>query len=151
MRNFLVKFLQFSIGLFLIIDELARPFYKPLISYLDQLSIMQKVEVLIGKMPRPVILCLFVIPFAVAEPLKLFGLLRIAEGHIVTGIVILVFAYLASFLIVERIYHAGKGKLLSYAWFAWTMKQVSYVSDLLKPIRVAAREALNYIKQLIGR
>jgi len=34
---------------------------------------------------------------------------------------VLGFSYLASFLIVERIYHAGREKLLSYGWFAWSI------------------------------
>ena len=58
---------------------------------------------------------------AVAEPLKIVGLVMIGRGQVALGGLVLALAYLASFLIVERIYHAGRDKLLSYGWLAWTM------------------------------
>jgi hypothetical protein len=44
-----------------------------------------------------------------------------ARGQLAAGILVLGFAHLASFLVVERIYHAGREKLMSYGWFAWAM------------------------------
>ena len=76
-------------------------------------------------------------PFAVAEPLKLLGLLMMAGGRARTGLVVFGFAHLVSFLLVERIYHAGRDKLLTYGWLAWTMA-------LLDRLR---RRALGYVFQ----
>ena len=45
------------------------------------------------------------------------------------GLVVTAFAHLMSFVFVERIYHAGREKLLSYRWFAWIMGQVVRVRD----------------------
>jgi hypothetical protein len=53
----------------------------------------------------------------------------------VTGVVLLVLAYLVSFLIVERIYEAGREKLLTYWWFAWAMAQIVKVRNLLLAFR----------------
>jgi hypothetical protein len=49
------------------------------------------------------------------------------EWPAAAGIVILAVAYLASFLIVERIYQAGRDKLLSYRWLAWLMAAIETV------------------------
>jgi hypothetical protein len=61
-----------------------------------------------------------------------------AIGMVVSGVVLMALAYLVSFLIVERIYHAGRDKLLTYAWFKWGMDRVVFVRNLLLAVRDAA-------------
>ncbi|RYE72459.1 MAG: hypothetical protein EOP19_30515, partial [Hyphomicrobiales bacterium] len=53
------------------------------------------------------------------------------------------FAHLMSFVFVERIYHAGREKLLRYRWFAWIMGQIVRVRDnVLGRVRATAAYAL---------
>ncbi|WP_175525561.1 hypothetical protein [Bosea sp. OK403] len=110
-----------------LLDEIARPLYRPLADWLASLGIVARAEAAIARLPRLAILALLAIPFAVAEPLKIVGLIMIGRGQVVAGIMILAVAYLASFLIVERIYQAGRGKLLSYRWLAWLMAAIETV------------------------
>ncbi|KRD96358.1 hypothetical protein ASE63_11050 [Bosea sp. Root381] len=105
----------------IVIDEIARPFYRPLIRRLAALRIVRRIEAAIARLPRLAILVLLAIPFAVAEPLKLLGLVLMAQDRFRTGLVVFAFAHLVSFLLVERIYHAGRHKLLTYRWLAWAM------------------------------
>ena len=61
---------------------------------------------------------LLIVPLAVAEPLKLIALLVAGEGHWLGGTVIIVAAYSASILVVERLFRVVKPKLLMLNWFA---------------------------------
>jgi len=104
-----------------LLDELARPLYRPLADWIASLAIVARMEAFVARLPRLAILLLLAIPFAIAEPLKIVGVVLIGRGQVAAGIVLLAIAYLASFLIIERIYHAGRDKLLSYRWLAWLM------------------------------
>jgi hypothetical protein len=117
----LLAFLRGVLTVLIVIDEIARPLYRPLIRWLSSLRVVARIEAAIAPLPRLAILILLAIPFAIAEPLKLLGLLLMGQGRIKIGLVVLGCAHLASFLIVERIYHAGRDKLLSYGWLAGMM------------------------------
>ena len=75
--------------------------------------------------------------------MKIIGLLLIAHGAIKTGICLTILAHLATFLIVERIYHAGREKLLTYAWLAWIMRYVRFARSFYDRAKLAT---LNWIR-----
>jgi hypothetical protein len=133
--SILLWLFEVVVGFILLIDAIARPLYRPLLDWIAQRQIMHRFAAMIAPLPRFVILVLFGVPFAIAEPLKVFAVYLIARGLVVTGVVLLVFSYLVTFLIVERIYEAGREKLLTYWWFAWAMAQIVKVRDLLLAFR----------------
>lgn len=108
----------------ILLDEIVRPLYRPLARRLASLRIVHRLERAVARLPRGLVLLALAVPFAIAEPLKLVGLVLMARGQFAAGLVVTAFAHLASFLVVERIYHAGREKLLSYPWFAWGMSWV---------------------------
>ena len=63
-------------------------------------------------------LVLLLIPTSLVEPLKLIGVAVAGEGHWITGTVMIVVAYAASLLLVERLFIIVKPKLLTLPWFA---------------------------------
>jgi hypothetical protein len=63
-------------------------------------------------------LVLLLIPTAIVEPLKLVALAVAGEGHWITGTAMIVIAYAASLLLVERLFTIVKPKLLTLPWFA---------------------------------
>jgi len=125
-RKILIFPLRAIIVFALILDGIFRPLYRPIIKAISRLTFIRKLESRIGGLPRLAILLLLAVPFAIAEPMKIIGLLLIAHGTVKTGIALTILAHLATFLIVERIYHAGREKLLTYAWFAWIMRYVRF-------------------------
>jgi hypothetical protein len=122
------------VAVLVVLSEIARPLYRPFVRWISELSFVVHFSDLIASLPRGVILILFAIPFAVAEPLKILALVVMAKGHLVVGLVIIVIAYLMSFVLVERIFHAGREKLLTYRWMSWIMERVdvvrAWVADL---------------------
>jgi hypothetical protein len=63
-------------------------------------------------------LVLLAIPISIVEPLKLVAVAVAGEGHWVTGTVMIIAAYAASLLLVERLFRMVKPKLLTLPWFA---------------------------------
>ncbi|QND46937.1 hypothetical protein HB780_14445 [Rhizobium lusitanum] len=121
--------LRLVIAVLVLISEVARPLYRPFVNWFSSLSIVVHFGEFVGSLPRGVILVLFVVPLAIAEPLKIYALFVIARGHVISGLVIIALAYLMSFLLVERLFHAGREKLLTYGWLKWTMDRVETVRN----------------------
>ncbi|RDJ25108.1 hypothetical protein DWF00_18080 [Bosea caraganae] len=121
LRRALMLVLQGVLSVLILIDEVVRPLYRPIAGWVSQRRLVAQAEAFIARQPRLAILALLAIPFAIAEPLKLVGLVLIAREQVGLGATVLVLAHLASFLIVERIYHAGREKLLTYRWLNWIM------------------------------
>ncbi|MBB3457325.1 hypothetical protein FHT86_005643 [Rhizobium sp. BK313] len=147
--QFLLLPLRLAIALLVVISEIARPLYRPFVKWFSSLPIVEHFSELVGSLPRAVILVLFVVPLAIAEPLKIYALFVIASGHVITGLVIIALAYLMSFLLVERLFHAGREKLLTYGWLRWTMDRVetvrNWVSEMKESVIATVRGWLGYL------
>lgn len=116
LKRLLMLPLQILVALFVVIDEVSRPIFRPLIRWFRSLRIVEKSERFVAALPPYAILAVLAVPLAVAEPLKLLSLILIGSGRPVRGILLLVFAHLLSFLLIERIYEAGKPKLMTIGW-----------------------------------
>ncbi len=127
--------LRLVIAVLVIISEIARPVYRPLVNWFASLAIVKHFGEFVGSLPRGVILVLFIVPLAIAEPLKIYALFVIARGHVISGLVIIALAYLISFLLVERLFHAGREKLLTYAWLRWIMDRVEIVRNWMAEVK----------------
>lgn len=133
--QFLLLPLRLVIAVLVIVSEVARPLYRPFVTWFSSLTIVQHFGELVGALPRGVILVLFVVPLAIAEPLKIYALFIIAKGHVISGLVIIALAYLMSFLLVERLFHAGREKLLTYGWLKWIMDRVEIVRNSIAEMK----------------
>lgn len=142
-RTILVFPLRAIIVFALILDGIVRPLYRPVIRALSGLTLIRRLESRIARLPRLAILLCLAVPFAIAEPMKIIGLLLIAHGAVKLGLVLTILAHLATFLIVERIYHAGREKLLTYPWLAWIMRYVRFARSFYDRLKLAA---LNWIR-----
>ena len=63
-------------------------------------------------------LLLLLVPLLLVEPLKVVALVIAGKGHWLTGTGILVGAYVASLLVIERLFRVLKPKLMMMGWFA---------------------------------
>jgi|SRR5581483_9921889 hypothetical protein len=63
-------------------------------------------------------LVLLAVPACVVEPMKLAAVAIAGDGHWITGTGMIVAAYTASLLLVERLFQIVKPKLLTLPWFA---------------------------------
>jgi hypothetical protein len=81
-------------------------------------------------------LVILAVPTSIVEPLKLIALAVAGEGHWITGTVMIVAAYAASLLVVERLFVIVKPKLLTLPWFArlwnWLLVLRGKVGELFR-------------------
>ncbi len=81
-------------------------------------------------------LALLAIPACIVEPSKLAAVAIAGEGHWFTGTAVMVAAYAASLLVLERLFRIVKPKLLTLGWFARLRCWVVAVRDrVMKPFR----------------
>ncbi|MBW9080298.1 hypothetical protein JNB84_20250 [Rhizobium pusense] len=137
-RTILVFPLRAIIVFAMVLDGIFRPLYRPVIRALSNLIIIQRLESRIAQLPRLAILLCLAVPFAIAEPMKIIGLVLFAHGAFKSGVVLTIIAHLSTFLIVERIYHAGREKLLTYGWLAWIMRYVRFARSFYDRLKLAA-------------
>lgn len=123
--------LELILTVFILLDEMARPIYRPLIGWVASWQLTHLFERWVAARQRFTILALLAVPFAIVEPLKLIALIWIGKGFVTTGVVTLAFAHLVSFVVIERIYSAGRDKLLTFGWLAYVMGLVTAVRDWL--------------------
>jgi hypothetical protein len=135
MRKSLIKLLliplDLVVGFVILLDELLRPLYRPLIAWFASLRLVARLEAAIGRLPPYGALVALAIPFAIVEPLKLLGLLLLARGAFTAGIVTTAIGHLAGFLLVERVYHAGRAQLLTIPWFARIMGWIDAIRQVV--------------------
>ncbi|UOK72409.1 hypothetical protein [Ancylobacter polymorphus] len=130
----------------ILLDELVRPLYRPLIARLAALRIMHAFERWIAARSVTTILVLLVVPYVTIEPLKIVALVWIADGWARAGTVLFLLAYLVSFVIIERIYSAGRAKLMTVPWMAWVIVTLTNLRD-----RVVTALRLDRLKQALRR
>jgi hypothetical protein len=91
--------------------------------------------------PYPSLLVLLV-PLTLVEPLKMAALLVAGKGHWLSGTAMIVVAYGASLLIVERLFRIVKPKLLMLHWFATTWAIVQRIRGAVISALCSARGRL---------
>jgi hypothetical protein len=64
-------------------------------------------------------LTLLLVTLGIAEPMKIVAVAVAGDGHWITGTIIIIAAYAASLLLVERLFRVVKPKLLTLPWFVW--------------------------------
>jgi hypothetical protein len=103
------------------IDSIIFPIFRPTSRWLGGRSFVRSAQRRVARLPPYVILGFLALPFAIAEPAKIFALYLIATGQVLFGLLVLVGAYFVSLVIVERLFRGGRTKLLTIPWFkaAW--------------------------------
>lgn len=130
-RNPLLRVLRLAfrlvVGVVILLDELVRPLYRPLLNWLAALKLVQRFEAWVGRLPAYAVLVLIVVPYGVVEPVKFLALIHIANGHVRTGTVLFLLAHLVSFVLIERIFSAGKAQLMTVRWMAYVIETAASV------------------------
>jgi hypothetical protein len=61
---------------------------------------------------------MLLVPLLIVEPLKIAGLAFVSLGHWAAGACVVIGAYAASLLVIDRLYRVAKSKLMTMKWFA---------------------------------
>ena len=96
---------------YVILDVIVIPVFRPLLRWVSRLGFVLRLQDTVATFP----------PYAI--------LVLMSEGHFATGLAMMAMAYLVSIVVVERIYHAGRAKLKTIAWFAKLMDWLTGIRD----------------------
>jgi len=107
-------------AVYFVIDGVILAILRPLLKQITRLRFFRFVASCIESLgPYPTLL-VFLIPLILLEPVKPVSAYLIASGHFVSGILALVLAEVLKILIVERVFHIGRPKLMTIPAFART-------------------------------
>ena len=120
---------EIVVGLFVILDWIVGPLFRPMMRWLSGLRLIRRLESYIGSMPPYLLLVLLVVPFGFAELAKVYAVVLMGTGHFKTGLTIFILAYVVSIFVCERTFHAGKKQLLTIPWFATLYAWVIMIRD----------------------
>ncbi|MEP9348393.1 hypothetical protein [Xanthobacter sp. KR7-225] len=127
----LVFLIRVVCGAAIVLDELVRPLYRPLVRWIAALGLMRALERWVSGLSPYLVLLLIGVPYAVVEPLKFLALLKIADGHVKTGGAAFLLAHLVSFVLIERIFTAGRAQLMTLRPVAWLVNTAASVRDAI--------------------
>ena len=117
------------VAIYFLIDDVVLAAFRPIVAWAAELRIMLRFAVFLRRLSPYPTLILFLVPFVVLEPFKLLGLWMMATGRFAPGLATLAVAHVASIVLVERLFHATRDKLLTIGWFAWGYVRVMRLYD----------------------
>jgi hypothetical protein len=152
---------QIVVGLWVIVDAILSPIFRPLIRWLSRLRLVQAVEHGISVLPPYAILVLLAAPFGAEEAVKVYSFVLMGSGHLKSGILLYIACHVFAILVCERIFHAGRSQLMTIGWFArlfeWLMGYKDRLVDWFKSTPAYARmmalkeKSLEYARRLFAR
>jgi hypothetical protein len=114
-----------------LVDDAFRAAVVPAVRALARLHLVQRIEAAVAGLPPYAVLALFLVPLAILEPLKIYGLFLFGEGRFVAGILVFVVAKVVGLGLAERLFAIGRDKLLSIRWFAACHRRVLGIRDVV--------------------
>ncbi len=131
LRRLLLLPVKAVVVLYVVLDGIVTPVVRPLLGWVARLRFVIRLQDMAAALPPYAILVLLAVPFAFAEPAKIYALYLMTVGHFAAGLATISTAYLVSLLVVERIYHAGRAKLKTIPWLAKLMDWLTGIRDHL--------------------
>jgi hypothetical protein len=107
-------------ALYFVIDGLILAALRPLLKRILHLKLFRSIERWIESLGPYSTLAVFLVPLILLEPVKPLSAYLIVSGHFVIGVLALVLGEVLKILIVERVFHIGRLKLMKIKAFAWT-------------------------------
>jgi hypothetical protein len=118
-------------ALYFLLDGLFGLVVLPVVRRMGRLSPFGRLAAWLRTLPPYAALVILLVPLALVEPPKAWAIYLMATGHLITGALIIVVAYVLEIIIPERLFHVCRGQLLSIGWFARAYAVVAGMRDSL--------------------
>ncbi len=106
----------------------------------------QAFAVLIDRLPGPLVLLIFLVPFLIVEPLLVVATVAIAMGYVVSGALAWIALKLLAVGLLPAIFDLTQHKLMTMPWFVRAYDKVvafhHYADQIVAPYREAAAALL---------
>ncbi|HVJ55823.1 MAG TPA: hypothetical protein VM689_25395 [Aliidongia sp.] len=103
---------------YFLIDGVFLSLLRPVGRRIGRLGFVIRLEIWMRSLRPYPALALFLVPLVVLEPAKPIGFFLIGTKRFWAGVLVIGVGEVLKILIVERLFHMSRGKLLSIGWFA---------------------------------
>jgi hypothetical protein len=97
---------------------------------------------LIDRLPAPIALIFFLVPFLIVEPLLVVATVAIAMGYVFSGAAAWIVLKALAIGVIPAIFDLTKHRLMTMPWFVWCFERVTafhhYADRIVAPYRHAA-------------
>src|SRR6188474_23454 len=104
---------------YFLIDAISASLLKPLRRWLDRLDAFRRMAGWIRSLGPYPSLFIFLVPLIVLEPVKPVSLYLVGIGQFYAGLIVFVVGEALKILLIERLFHLTRPKLMSFRLFAW--------------------------------
>src|SRR5271157_1315806 len=106
----------------------------------------QAFAVLIDRLPAPLVLLIFLVPFLIVEPLLVVATVAIAMGYVVSGAIAWIVLKFLALALIPAIFDLTQHKLMTMPWFVVAYDKViawhHYADRIVAPYKHAAAALL---------
>ena len=101
---------------------------------------------LVDRLPAPLVLLIFLVPFLIVEPLLVVATVAIAMGYVVFGAIAWIVLKFLAIALIPAIFDLTKHKLMTMPWFVRAYEKVMafhhYADQIVAPYKNAAATVL---------
>jgi hypothetical protein len=106
----------------------------------------QACGLLIDRLPAPLVLLIFLVPFLIVEPLLVVATVAIAMGYVVSGAIAWIVLKLTAVSLIPAIFDLTKHRLMTMPWFVRAYEKVMafhhYADQIVAPYKQGAAAVL---------
>jgi hypothetical protein len=114
----------------------------------------QAFAVVIDRLPAPLVLLIFLVPFLIVEPLLVVATVAIAMGYVVTGAIAWILLKLTAVSLIPAIFDLTKHRLMTMPWFVLAYDKVAafhhYADQIVAPYKEAAAAVFRQWRRRAG-
>ena len=106
--------------IYFLLDAVFMPVAKSISDWVAEHWVLKRLrDWIVSLRPYPTLM-LFVVPVLVLEPIKPISLCLMGTGYVVSGMIALVIGELLKLVLIERLFHLSRDKLMAIPAFAWS-------------------------------
>jgi hypothetical protein len=106
----------------------------------------QAFAVLIDRLPAPLVLLIFLVPFLIVEPLLVVATVAIAMGYVISGVIAWIVLKILAVGLLPVIFDLTQHKLMTMPWFVRAYDKVAafhrFADEIVAPYKEAAAALL---------
>lgn len=121
---------------------------RAVLQHIPWARLKQALVALIDRLPAPLVLLVFLVPFLIVEPLLVAATVAIAMGYVVSGAIAWIILKFLAIAVIPALFDLTQHRLMTMPWFVWAYERVMafhhYAHRIVAPY-------LNAAKALVGR
>ncbi|MCK1733767.1 hypothetical protein IVA79_07280 [Bradyrhizobium sp. 138] len=153
MKRILKSLTYILAAIYFLVDAVFMTVARPISRWLERHFVFERLRTWIRSLPPYASLALFSVPVIILEPVKPVAAYLAATGQVVSGAVTFIVGELLKLVLVERLFHLTRDKLMKIPAFAWTYGKFAEVKAWLQATEAwRAIRALSFaVRDIVAR